>query len=588
MSFVRNIQFIALTALSLCYIIPANGQQIPLYSQYFHNPFILNPSLTGQDDVTEVFLIHRSQWSNIPGKPVTTALTLDGPIKAKKIGLGLSLYSDKTDFTDRIGVYGTFSYRLNIGENSQVLFGLALGGLENRVDFTKAVVKDTDDPSLLTGYEKKATIDGNFGMSYVWKDLQFGVAVPQILGTSFKYARNNTRAYYDLYRHYLASLQYKIYVNSDKNISVTPLALVRFMPEAPIQYDINAIFNWKDIAWFAVSYRSNYAVGINARVRINKSINLGYTYDLITSAINTYSGTSHEIMLGYTFAGNKGADKELKEKYEAQIDSLLAQLDSTKQDELARQKEIDERYNAIIAEADSLFNAGRYLEAKAAYDKALGLKPNEQYPKDKIEEIDSMLNDNYLKAIAKADSLFKARDYKGALKAYQEALKYRPGDEYAKDRIAKITKIMDLFEKRYNTIIEEADSLFMAKQYKLAREKYKEALKFNPNARYPKDMISMIDSNKTGGDIRMISSSDFLDEFGNPAAKGFYVVMASFKNKDYADRLKKKNNYKSVFNKKREFHYVYMKRYDAYDEAKDRLINDARKTASDSWIYILR
>ena len=235
-----------------------------------------------------------------------------------------------------------------------------------------------------------------------------------------------------------------------------------------------------------------------------------------------------------------------------------------------------------------MFNAGKYLEAKAAYNKALALKPNEQYPKDKIAEIDRMLGGNYSRAIAKADSLFTARDYEGARKMYEEALKYKPGDEYATDRISKIDKIKDLFDKRYNKLIQEADSLFMAKEFKLAREKYEDALKFNPNSRYPKDMIAMIDSNKFGGDIRMTKSTDFVDEFGNPAAKGFYVVMASFKSKPNADNFKKKNNYKSVYNKERDFHYVYMTMKESYDEGKDVLLNKARQVASDSWIYILR
>jgi len=98
----------------------------------------------------------------------------------------------------------------------------------------------------------------------------------------------------------------------------------------------------------------------------------------------------------------------------------------------------------------------------------------------------------------------------------------------------------------------------------------------------------MIDNNQIGGDIRMVKSEDFLDEFGNVAAKGFYVVMASFKNKDYADRMKAKNSYKSVYNKVRGFHYVYMTMEDSYDTAKSKLLNKARKEKADSWIYILR
>ena len=564
------------------------AQQVPLYGQYFYNPFIYNPAFTGSDNVTNVFLIHRAQWLDMPGHPVSTALTLDGAIKPKKIGVGVSIYSDKTDFTDRIGVYGSFAYNLQIKESHNLLFGLSLGGLQNRVDFNKAVARDLDDPALIGGYQKSTSIDGNFGIAYHWKSLKIGISVPQIIGTSFKYEGSNTRTYYDLSRHYLASLQYQIFVNSSKDISITPLIMTRFMPEAPIQYDINAIFEYKDFAWLAVSYRSDYAIGVNLKLKVAKSISVGYTYDIITSSIKAYSGMSHEFLLGYSFGGTKEMDEELKKKYEDQIDSLQAALEAQDATELQRQQEITERYNLLINVADSLFEAGKYLEAKEIYEKALELKPDEQHPKDKLAEIASLMGDNYQRAIAKADELFKGRDYKGARKMYEEALKYNPNDAYAKDRITKINKILELFEKRYNMIIKAADELFMQKKYKLAREKYEEALKFDPSSRYAKDMIQMIKSNKTGGEIRMTDSKDFLDEFGNPAAKGFYVVMAAFKSQENADRLVAKKGYRRLFNKVRGFHYVYLKRLDTYEDSKQLLLDKARKTATDSWIYILR
>ena len=566
----------------------SSAQQIPLYGQYFYNPFIYNPALTGSDDVTNVYLTHRAQWLDMPGRPVTTAITCDGAIKPKKIGVGVSIYSDKTDFTDRIGVYGSFAYNLQIKEAHNLMFGLSIGGLQNRVDFSKVVARDLDDPALIGGYEKKSAIDGNFGIAYQWKGLNVGFSVPQIMGSSFKYEGSDTRTYYDLSRHYLASLQYQIFVNSGKDISITPLIMTRFMPEAPIQYDINAIFEYKDLAWLAISYRSDYAIGVNVRLKVAKSISVGYTYDIITSSIKAYSGMSHEFLLGYSFGGSKKADEELKKKYEEQIDSLQAALDAKEAAELERQKEIDEKYNSLIAEADSLFAAGKYQEAKALYEKAAELKPDAQHAQDKLAEINSLLGDNYLKAIAKADELFKARDYKGARKMYEEALNYNPNDAYARDRITKIDKIIELFEKRYDMIIKAADELFMQKNYKLAREKYEEALKFDPNSRYAKDMIQLIDTNKTGGEIRMTDSKDFLDEFGNPAAKGFYVVMAAFKSQTNADGLVAKKGYKRLFNKVRGFHYVYMKRLDTYEDSKQLLLNKARNVAGDSWIYILR
>jgi len=279
------------------------SQQIPLYSQYYFNPFVYNPAMTGSGDKANAFLINRSQWTDIPGAPVTTALTIDGPIKPKKVGLGISLFNDATGFMERIGVYASYSYRVTISDAHNLLFGLSLGALDNRIDFSKVVVKDLKDQILLNQVRRKTTVDANFGVMYLWKNLEVGIAVPQILGNSLEYLdlNNDSRTFYELSRHYMASVKYTFEINPEKNISVYPLILMRYVPGAPVQYDINGVFNWQNTAWLSVSYRSDYAVGINARLKLHKSISVGYAYDYIISSIGTYSGTSHEFMLGYTF-----------------------------------------------------------------------------------------------------------------------------------------------------------------------------------------------------------------------------------------------------------------------------------------------
>ena len=198
------------------------AQQVPLYQQYFYNRFVYNPAYAGYDGSANVFLLHRAQWAEIPGQPTTTAITFDGPLKPKKIGLGLSIYSDKTDITSRIGLYGSFAYNISMGDDQNLMFGISMGGLENRVDFSQVVVQDQDDPALFANLERKKGLDGTFGIAYRWKELHFGVAIPQILASSFEYtsATDNARAHYNLSRHYLTSLGYKFYVNSNRDISM--------------------------------------------------------------------------------------------------------------------------------------------------------------------------------------------------------------------------------------------------------------------------------------------------------------------------------------------------------------------------------
>src|SRR3954465_587885 len=57
------------------------AQQRPYYTQYVLNSFILNPAVAGIENYTDVKISHRHQWIGIDGAPVTTYLTIHGPLK---------------------------------------------------------------------------------------------------------------------------------------------------------------------------------------------------------------------------------------------------------------------------------------------------------------------------------------------------------------------------------------------------------------------------------------------------------------------------------------------------------------------------
>jgi type IX secretion system PorP/SprF family membrane protein len=283
------------------------AQQLPLYSQSYFNPFLYNPAATGVSGETNAFLIHRSQWTGIAGAPVTNAFTIDGFMDAKNVGLGFTLFNDVQDINERLGIYASYAYRLKINDDQQLRFGLSLGFLDNRIDFSRAVVKDASDPMLLPGMQRKSGLDANIGVSYNWKDLRVGISVPQLIGQRTEFANYDTRSFYQLNRHYLGTVNYKYIFNEDQQLAVEPMVMVRFLPNTPFQYDVNAQVSWKNMVWVGASYRSDYAVGINARVKLFGNLSAGYAYDLILTPLKTSAGFSHEFMLGYRFGEMQSA-----------------------------------------------------------------------------------------------------------------------------------------------------------------------------------------------------------------------------------------------------------------------------------------
>lgn len=274
------------------------AQQLPLYSQSYFNPFMYNPATTGVSGETNAYLVHRSQWTGMPGGPVTNAFTLDGFMDDKNIGLGMMIFNDKQDINERLGIYADYAYRLKLNDDMQLRFGLSLGFLDNRIDFANAIVRDAADPMMFTQQQRKSGLDANLGTSFNWKELRVGISVPQLIGQRLEYANYDTRSYYQLSRHYLGTVSYKYEIS---DFAIEPMVVVRWLPHTPFQYDVNAMGSWKNMVWLGVSYRSNFAVGINARVKLFGNLSAGYAYDIMITPLKTSAGISHEFMLGYRF-----------------------------------------------------------------------------------------------------------------------------------------------------------------------------------------------------------------------------------------------------------------------------------------------
>ena len=66
--------------MSLLIVLGVNAQQKPHYTQYTVNPYIINPALAGIDNYTDLKMSVRDQWVGINGAPMTTYLTIQGPI----------------------------------------------------------------------------------------------------------------------------------------------------------------------------------------------------------------------------------------------------------------------------------------------------------------------------------------------------------------------------------------------------------------------------------------------------------------------------------------------------------------------------
>lgn len=349
------------------------GQQVGMYSHFFYKPMVYNPAFAGSADESNMMLLSRTQWAHFKGAPQLTLFTADGNIMDKKVGLGVSLINDKKGITSKTGGNVYYSYRLKLNDDMNVAFGAAVGVADQSIDFSKAIVQNNSDPTLYTDAEHKTSFDGNAGVLFSWKELKVGASVPQLFSNKLKSVStvdsSTVNPYYTFVRHYMLSAQYKFIISDEKDISITPMGLVRVLPNTPLQYDGGVYFDWKNKFWAGATYKSNYAVTANVGFYLHKQLAVGYAYDVIIGSISKYAGISHEIMVNFNWAKSKKQaienpnpenSPEVAVDYEEDIVKLQNQLKKNQQKlkELSDKLDKQNQAPAVAEPSPDLFKPG--------------------------------------------------------------------------------------------------------------------------------------------------------------------------------------------------------------------------------------
>lgn len=149
---------------------------------------------------------------------------------------------------------------------------------------------------------------------------------------------------------------------------------------------------------------------------------------------------------------------------------------------------------------DYKFRNKQFTDAKTQYEKALSLNPNSEEITARIKETDNELEkirkaeEEYNKAVATADSLYKVNEFTNAINYYLAAQTIHPENKYPKQQIESCNAHIEEIRKQndYNGYIEKADQYFKQKQYDDAIENYKQALKIFPDKEYPETQLTKI------------------------------------------------------------------------------------------------
>lgn len=306
----------------VCNVLPA--QQVPMYSQYIMNGFLINPSLAGRDGYTTVTLTTREQWVGLEQAPGTYAASfqtrilknsyiskatsvrkkLVKPTRGGKVGLGGYVFSDNNGIMRRTGIQAIYAYHIEMGRTmgypNDLAFGLALTAYQFAVN-TEGLIYDANDP-VINNYDRSIFIpDFNFGASFTTAKYYAGFAMTNILRGALLFANSDTTsAVRRELGHYFLTGGIKIPLNNSFTLEPSGFIKSSDMLFKSIQMDLTARVYYKEDYWAGLSLRTNDAIILMLGLNYGK-FHFGYAVDFTLTDIRRQSFGSHELTIAVKF-----------------------------------------------------------------------------------------------------------------------------------------------------------------------------------------------------------------------------------------------------------------------------------------------
>lgn len=284
----KNLLPLVLVVLSL----QAMAQQDPIYSQYMLNPLVINPAYAGLSNNLNLNGSYRIQWVGLEGQPNTFNLNGSTSLVDNKVGVGFMFSHDQIGNTKNTEFNASFAYKLDLGHDRTLSFGMQAGLLNYRIDNSDLNIFDEDDAAFMNN-ERGTKLNIGAGLILKGQDFLIGLSVPRLLPTTFKAGQSE----FELYnQHYYLFGAYVFYLN--EQMKFKPTALVRAVKGAPASVDVGANFIFNSIHTAGVFTRNFKTYGILLQTLYREKFRFGYVFELPTNKSVGTNFTTHEISLG--------------------------------------------------------------------------------------------------------------------------------------------------------------------------------------------------------------------------------------------------------------------------------------------------
>lgn len=281
------------------------AQQEPMYGQYIFNNAIINPAQAGLDDLNQVGFLHRRQWLGMEGAPTTTSFFVNSRLP-KNLGFAGGVFQDKVGPIQNLTFQGDVSSHVQLNDNWSLSGGLRLMATSINANFTTLQTNQGGDPNFSNNVNTGLNFNAGLGALLYNDQYFFGASLPRIFNQNI---RDGGKIVSEQQRHlfFYGGGVFPVY----EDVLFKPSMLIKTTSDAPAQFDLNLVFNYRNYLDIGPMLRSKTALGFLAGFKVTPGLYIGYMYEYPLNDINVVANQTHELSLRILW----------KSKYEKRVHS---------------------------------------------------------------------------------------------------------------------------------------------------------------------------------------------------------------------------------------------------------------------------
>ncbi len=330
--------------LVLCIAVePLMAQDISNFTQFFFNPYSINPSYAGIDGKPSVTLSYRRQWATIEGAPTVANFSFQAPT-TKRLSFGCNVLQDSRGILSNTGLLLTLAYSVRLTPSSYLRFGLSAGAAFNKIDMNK--LAGLNDNALAKIVDSNSYFLGNAGFSFHTKSFHAGFSFPLLLKPAYVSQDAFSITQINPLQSFIVHASNRFYSHTNKYV-FEPYLLYRINQGLPSQLEVASVLHLNHVLYIGASYKQDFGVSALGGIKVNNVFVLGASYGFKATGANELNSPTYEIHLGYLFGKHKKEnfmysfiDTHIpKEKKEGNKSASEKLAEKHRQEELERKNE---------------------------------------------------------------------------------------------------------------------------------------------------------------------------------------------------------------------------------------------------------